>query len=160
MRCHGITSFLTPSFIHRLWLRARSSVEKGVPARPVLLSLPSSSANLSQPPAPASHVTTITRLASPIPFRIAQTKFTSTPVLGQKQSPFPLPALRSQLMCSQQVRYSGVWLGWLPTAGVQLLQAMGRSVRPLMCGFVRAITSCGFSSFSGWSHPVAVVHEL
>jgi hypothetical protein len=62
----GSLLFLTPSFIHRLWLRARSSVEKGVPARPgPSLSSPPASANLSQPPqrpAPASHVTTITRL--------------------------------------------------------------------------------------------------
>jgi len=146
MRCHGITSFLTPSFIHSRWLLARSSVEKEVPARHVLFaSSPSSSANLSQLPnlpAPASHVTTITRLASPIPLHIGQTKIHVGDSTGLRSIPLLLPALAT----SAHVFTAGATLRSLaPNSRSASVTGYGCSVRPLMCGTVRAITPCGSS---------------
>jgi len=85
---------------------------------------------------------TITRLVSPILFHIAQTKFTTTPLLGHKQAPPALHTISSRVQRSNSRSAS--------------VTDDGCSVRPLMCGSARAITSCGYSGFP----PGAAVHAI
>jgi hypothetical protein len=97
---------------------------------------PSSSANLSQPPASASHVTHnhAPGVANSLSYRTNQVH--DNAFIGPQAIPPALHTISSRVQRSNSRSAS--------------VTDDGCSMRPLMCGSARAITSCGFGGFSGF----------
>jgi hypothetical protein len=123
-------------------LLARLLRKGSLPRRSFLSSLvphplvPSSSANLSQPPALASHVTHnhAPGVANSLSYRTNQVHYNA--FIGPQAIPPGLHTINSRVQRSNS-RSASVTVD-------------GCSVRPLMCGSARAITSCGFGGLSGF----------
>ena len=113
----------------------RGPCHAGPSSRPSSL-VPSSSAYLSQPPALTSHVTHnhAPGVANSLSYRTNQGHYNA--FIGPQAIPPALHTISSRVQRSNSRSAS--------------VTDDGCSVRPLMCGSARAITSCGYSGFSGF----------